>query len=268
MLTVLLGFITQDQIDPRKTLILTSILLLTALPIEIWAWAGLYRSGVRSEEQGRGLLGRVSRVAGFVGYLVIFGTAAAAAILAATMGVWAAEAFGDDSAVLQYEGDTLRIDGRLTWGTTDQVASHLHEKPTRRLIVTSSGGNLGAALVLASYLREHGVLQLTVDGLCASACTALFESAPQRQLISGSAVSGHSPRLDWPSPDALVERSRELLAASYQRAGIDPAWSQRVLETPGDREYRAPVEQLVRWGVVHDVVEIQQGAAERASISK
>lgn len=85
------------------------------------------------------------------------------------------------------DGARLRITGEITQNLIAKIGAKDGLKDVGTIEITSPGGELLPAIVLARWIREAGV-NVEVKGICASACANYIFPAGRRKLISADAL--------------------------------------------------------------------------------
>lgn len=99
----------------------------------------------------------------------------------------------------------LRIDGRIDQQTSKTVLDSLAANPAiNRVVLNSEGGDEAATLQIARSIRDRR-LDVTVDGVCLSACAHLLLAAANTITINDSSTVGfHTNIFGW-----LAELNRD-----------------------------------------------------------
>ena len=154
------------------------------------------------------------------------------------------------------DGQTLSIAGTIELGITRNLTARLDQYPEIRTIaLDSSGGNIYEARGLSKLIRDRG-LDTRVEDLCTSACTTVFIGGQRRSLKRGARLGFHQYRIDADysvltvDPAAEQDRDRALYAASR----VEPWFQAKMFERGADDMWFPSLEDLVRAGVVTEVL--------------
>lgn len=244
----------EQEGDPRRTLLLALLFILFSLPLEIWAWLGLFRAGSRACEVGRAWRGRSAQVWATLGFLGMSMGGSILAIAGYQLVALVLETRGLSPARVVMQGDQLVIEGDIAWSTADEVKAQFDAGIVRSVRVNSRGGAMGAGIQIAKQMNSEGIQVLVIRTRCASACTALLEGAPHRALEPGATIAAHAPFIPGGDTLGYTSEAGSHLRASYRRAGIDEEWISKALATPFNRFYAAPAPDLLRFHVIQEVI--------------
>ncbi|WP_420403282.1 hypothetical protein [Nisaea sp.] len=123
------------------------------------------------------------------------------------------------------DGRSLTLSGSLELGITDHLRQRLKAYPdVRRIILSSTGGNIYQARGLSNTIRQNGLNTLVLSE-CSSACTTVFIGGIKRQLASGGKLGFHQYRIDADYAVLRADPSREQDRdrAIFLQAGV-AAW--------------------------------------------
>jgi hypothetical protein len=97
------------------------------------------------------------------------------------------------------DGSSLRITGSIPANLLDrmQAAAHCdagghHCRQFARIELESDGGSLDGAWAAAGALSSFGIKQAVATGICASACVAIWASAPAAAIGAGGVLGLHA----------------------------------------------------------------------------
>lgn len=129
------------------------------------------------------------------------------------------------------DGETLSILGAIGHGTADRVAKALGDAPALRSVALHSpGGDLRESERIAGMIRERG-LDTSVEAVCVSGCTVILLAGRDRSATPNAVIGFHRPR-----PYVVTVQQQDLADArarsAYERAGVEPAFVDRVMATP------------------------------------
>jgi hypothetical protein len=181
------------------------------------------------------------------------------------------------AAVVEAAGDAVVFSGRISAGSTAQFLRLLQEPAVKRLVITSQGGNVAAALDMAGAIHERG-LDVEVPTACLSSCANYIFPAGRRKTIgSPDAVGWHgnmrhvlylqeSGQASWTPGE--IDSARQLArreADFYRRLGVDGfiAWFGKLPPYNVDAFYSLSVLDMERFGITQVTRRDVQGAAPR-----
>ena len=167
------------------------------------------------------------------------------------------------AAVVQAVGDAVVFDGRIEPRSAAQFLALLRDPAITRLVITSRGGIVSAALDMALAIHEHG-LDLEVPTACLSSCANyIFPAARRKSLGRPDAVAWHgnmahvlylqhSGQERW--DERHIEEARQLArreAVFFRRIGVDGfvCWFGKIAPYNADDFYYLSVEDLARFGI-------------------
>ncbi len=223
-----------------------------------WQMVGLWRSCRRYLESGGDLA-----VATFAqAAVLVLPIAAGGATLSTLEAVFGTGPLADEAtAATRYslrtspDGRTLSIEGPFDVGLSRDLKALLVERPAiRRIVLNSDGGRIFEARGVARQILERR-LDTTVLGACRSACTIAFAAGRHRTIGKAARLGFHSYRLDgfMAFVDPLAEQEKD--EAFLVSRKIDPAFVARIFESPHDAMWHPEPAELLRAGVIHEIVE-------------
>jgi len=140
--------------------------------------------------------------------------------------------FAVEMSVWKSDEHTLVAYGQITNHSLDVFKSANIDGVTK-LIITSQGGDIGAATKIGAIVFDRGI-RVIVSGYCFSACASwIFIPAKEKSLPKGGAIGLHGGEAEFRMVRDLVEYTGEdplknpfLMAAEeanelYVRAGVD-----------------------------------------------
>ncbi len=135
----------------------------------------------------------------------------------------------------------IRIEGFLGPRLPDQVHAALAAHPdVRMLVLDSPGGLMEGAIRTAKLVHARG-LTTRVDGMCASACVAIWAAGVHHQMAATSRIGIHRAFLPFDTPAAVARNATRHLTARYDHflhgAGFDPQVIHKGNETPSRDMY-------------------------------
>jgi hypothetical protein len=195
------------------------------------------------------------------------GTFAAAILAALSIGAPA-----QTSATVERAADTITFTGRIDAASAARFLALLQEPGTSRIVITSQGGDVAAALDMAQAIHERG-LDVEVPKICLSSCANYVFPAGRRKLLGRAwAVGWHGNMAhvlylaqlgagNW-SAEA-IKSARELAlreAALYARLGVDGfvCWFGKIAPYDAPDFYYLSPEDMARFGI--DSVTVQDTA--------
>lgn len=154
------------------------------------------------------------------------------------------------------EGRELRLSGLVALGATARLRAELDARPgINRVVLDSVGGNVYEARGLARLFRERGLVT-RVERVCASACAVAFIGGERREIGRHARFGLHGYRLDAAhaiiATDPESEQARD--RALYANAGVEIDFVDRMFDAPSDAMWWPAPEELLRAGVVHEIV--------------
>ena len=86
---------------------------------------------------------------------------------------------------------TIYINGKITWGITNELYK-LKPEEYDRVILYSSGGSIHAAIEIANYIRDNKLkTEIERNGICYSACTVIYQAGISRTAYKTSSFMYH-----------------------------------------------------------------------------
>ena len=194
--------------------------------------------------------------------------ALAAALFFAARPAWA------DGVTLT--GGTITFEGRIDRGTSAQFLQLLQGASVTRLVITSPGGLVDAALDMADAIHQRG-LDVEVPQECLSSCANyVFPAARRKTLGWPGAVAWHgnmthvlyleqTGQAAWTAEQmADARRLARREAAFFERIGVDGfiCWFGKIAPYDADAFYYLAPQDMAKFGV-RDVT-VQDGASHGA----
>ena len=160
-------------------------------------------------------------------------------------------------------GDTVVFNGRIEPRSAAQFLHLLRDPRITRLVITSRGGIVSAALDMGLAIHERG-LDVDVPSACLSSCANyVFPAGRHKSLGRPDAVAWHgnmthvlylqqSGQESW--TEERIEGARQLArreAEFFGRIGVDGflCWFAKIAPYNVEDFYYLPVEDLTRFGV-------------------
>jgi hypothetical protein len=161
--------------------------------------------------------------------------------------------------------DTILFTGQINPRSAAQFLQLLQQPGARRLVISSPGGNVAAALDMAEAIHAHQ-LDLDVPSACFSSCANYIFPAARRKTLGAPGVVGwhgdmahvlylqQAGLAQWP-PEVMRE-ARELArreAAFFRRIGVDGfvCWFGKIAPYDVDEFYALSVQDMARFGIRH-----------------
>jgi len=239
-------------------------ILAAQLIISTWAGVGTWRSAVRHESRGgAGGWAVAAQVSVAISALLFLAQLHPRLLSAREYAVLASgsDTLGEPGQVV-VEGDTIRLEGNITSGISDRFAQALAAAPAvRTAVLNSPGGRQGEAERMARAIAARG-LNTYAEGVCASACTHLLLAGRERSAEPGTPIGFHQPSFPGASRWEL-SGAIEQMGDDYRRAGVDPAFVERALQTPAQSLWSPPHDELVAARVLTSTEMVVGGGSER-----
>lgn len=121
------------------------------------------------------------------------------------------------NALVSFDGplNSIRIDGDIGPRLPGQVEAALARHPGASGVeLNSPGGLVTDALKVAKMVSAHG-LSARVDGICASACVAIWAASPHRQMTAASRLGLHQIRFELDLPYQVIGKAKGELKQEY-----------------------------------------------------
>ena len=177
------------------------------------------------------------------------------------------------SAEVAREGQAIVFKGRIDGASASRFLELLREPGVARLVITSHGGLVDAALDMAEAIAERG-LDVEVPQACLSSCANyVFPAGRRKRLGHARAVGWHGNMAHvihlqetgqgrWTEPQ--MQEARRLAAreqAFFQRIGVDGfvCWFGKIAPHDVDEFYALTTKDMARFGI-RDVT-VGNGAA-------
>ena len=177
------------------------------------------------------------------------------------------------SATMLAVGDAIVFDGQINTRSAAEFLQLLQDPKITRLVITSRGGMVTAALDMADQVRQRQ-LDIEVPSACRSSCANyIFPAARNKILGRPDAVAWHgnmthvmhlqqTGQASW-SPE-LMEGARQLAlseAQFYRRIGVDGfvAWFAKLAPYSVEDFYWLSAGDMQRFGIGQ--VSVREGAA-------
>lgn len=166
-------------------------------------------------------------------------------------------------ARVEQRGNAVVLQGRIDDEAATRAIALMLDPWITRLVITSGGGLVNAALDLAEAVHARG-LDVEVPVACMSSCANYVLPAGRRKLLGRrGAVAWHgnmahvlylqrSGQASWPEPDlAQARRLAQREAGFYARLGVDGfvCWFAKLPPYAIDEFYSLSAEDMARFGI-------------------
>ena len=162
-------------------------------------------------------------------------------------------------------GAAVELSGGMPAGTADALQILLDAAPATRIVYLNSlGGNVAEGLKIHDLIRDRKLATYTFK-VCSSACTLAFLGGSPRYLATGAKLGFHSAHFGdqvQNTPRGINDEQRHIL----EMHGAPPAFVQKAISTPPDSIWYPTPEQLIRSGIIDQILD--PGAPEAAVHSK
>jgi hypothetical protein len=160
-------------------------------------------------------------------------------------------------------GDSIVFTGQINPRSAARFLQLLQQPGVRRLVISSPGGNVAAALDMAEAIHAHQ-LDLSVPAACLSSCANYIFPAARRKTLGAPGVVGwhgnmahvlylqQAGRSQWPPAD--MREARQLArreAAFFRGIGVDGfvCWFGKIAPYAVDDFYGLSVADMARFGI-------------------
>jgi len=222
-------------VDGQESLRLAACFYLLAMSVVLarWFWAvvGIWRSSDRHTSRGgRAIYANLAKLMVVLSAFSMMGQIVKTHIpVGKEMVVLALgeDPIGTFEATVSANGRSLLFAGMLREGAAREVRQMLDAAPSvNTLVLSSSGGRLREAKLLAAMVRKRG-LRTYVEDHCESACTFVFVSGTERAVTSTARIGFHSPSAPGSSRH-LAKTAVEYMAEIYLEAGLPGTFIEKV----------------------------------------
>jgi len=168
----------------------------------------------------------------------------------------------EDARARQYrlrlsdDGKRIQIAGIFTLGMTQKLNALVDQNPTvTGVVLHSEGGHIYEGRGVAYLIRDRK-LDTYVFDTCKSACTTAFIGGAKRHLGPNAQLGFHQYKLELqsPFPQYDLKREQEKEIKFYRQQGIAEDFLAQVFLAPSSGIWFPSTEDLVRSGVVDEVV--------------
>ncbi|TNC80217.1 MAG: hypothetical protein C9356_14920 [Oleiphilus sp.] len=167
------------------------------------------------------------------------------------------EVISDYSLELTSDSRLIHLNGGLAFGVSSDVRAMLLRHPeVEGIILNSIGGRIYEGRELAQLIAQRQLNTYTTEG-CYSACGTAFISGTQRFLARGANLGFHQYQSGLLSNPAHVDLSfeQEKDRAVFHKQGVTKEFIDRMFQTSHDDMWIPSVNQLLKSGVVHHLVD-------------
>jgi hypothetical protein len=174
-----------------------------------------------------------------------------------------AQAQSPPAATVEASGDAVVFKGRISADAVARFKALLQDSGITRLVITSAGGSVAAALDMADAVHDRQ-LDIEVPAACLSSCANYIFPAARRKVVGRlGAVAWHgnithvlylqqSGQANW--SESEIRSARELArreAEFYRRIGVDGyvCWFAKIAPYNVDDFYYLSREDMQRFGI-------------------
>ena len=161
-------------------------------------------------------------------------------------------------------GDVLSMTGAIAEGDADRLTEFMTGRDTPKTVrIHSTGGSVQDALAIGARLRADKVTtEILAGDVCLSACPYVLASGLERRVHQEAFVGVHQhyfgENTALPAFLAVedIQRGQGAVMTYLIEMGIDPAVMQHALVTPPDAIYILIPEELKKYDLATDIVDI------------
>ncbi len=149
-----------------------------------------------------------------------------------------------------------RLKGDIQNGTTRKLEQWLQSRPeVEGLILESTGGRVYEGRGVARIIEQRGLDTYSLEG-CFSACTTAFIAGNKRYLGEHARLGFHQYKLDSNKSFGYLDsdEEQEKDVVFYRRMGIDEAFLEQVFDKPENDMWFPPLAALLKYRVIHAVL--------------
>lgn len=153
------------------------------------------------------------------------------------------------AVIVALDAQRLYLSGPIGSGTADVLARAIEANPgTKLLELDSLGGWVSESDAMRALVQSYG-MNTMVRGRCASACTNVFISGQSRYVSPDARFGFHRSGLCGGNPvDAAWTEQEHTMAALYKARGVDPAFTDKALNTAHESTWKPPTWQVKESG--------------------
>ena len=193
-----------------------------------------------------------------------------------------AQANSPPAATVERSGDAVIFNGQINGRSVGEFKRALQDPGITRLVITSRGGGVAAALDMAVAVHERG-LDIDVPTACLSSCANYVFPAARRKVMARPGVVGwhgnmahvlylqQSGQSSW--SESEIRSARELAlreAGFFRRIGVDGfvCWFAKIEPYNVEDFYYLSREDMERFGIREVVLLDARPAPDTAQIRK
>jgi hypothetical protein len=220
---------------------------LLLLPLATWQLVGIWRAA--RGKRFWGFLARALVAVNVVGFPVILFVGAPALFHNLRFVAGITEP-GTATVRILGDGREIEIAGKITLATADEFQATLAASPNVTLVrLKSHGGRLIGADRIFRQIQARG-LNTYAAGQCASACGLIFLAGKERIAEPTALIGFHAAAADVGGLPGTDELSKPM----FEKAGIDPGFTERALATPSGSMLTLTPFELKKYRVVTKIV--------------
>lgn len=193
-----------------------------------------------------------------------------------------ARAQGPAAATVEASGDAVIFNGQINERSVEQFVRLLQDPGISRLVITSRGGSVAAALDMAIAVHVRR-LDVEVPAACLSSCANYVFPAARRKVIGRpGAVGWHgnmahvlylqqSGQATWSEGEMRSARELALREAEFfRRIGVDGfvCWFAKIEPCSVDDFYYLSAQDMERFGIREVIVRDERAAPDQEQVRK
>lgn len=228
-----------------------------ALGIAIWVWSavGIWRSaGYHTGRGGRNVWAVFARIAVILGAITTFGQLVQSmpGLIESASLATNNDTLGEPAKIL-IDKDAVILAGPIALGTAENFAEVLEANPQVKLLKLSSiGGRIGEAELLADQIRDRG-LDVETVGECSSACTIALLAGAKRWR-KRKWIGFHQPSFPGAGPRERAQM-KNALRQVYLRAGLPNSFIDKALTSSPEAMWYPTEQELYEANVLNHIPE-------------
>ena len=159
--------------------------------------------------------------------------------------------------------DLVKLTGPLDFGVTAAFERYIQQHPAvRGVVLESFGGQIYEGRGLARLIKQRA-LDTYVLTACESSCTIAFISGRRRFMGKQAQLGFHQYYISEAHQRQItqfynIEAEQQKDLALFRAQAIDESFLERVFSTPSTSIWYPDLDELLRAGVVTDVIEVEQ----------
>lgn len=203
------------------------------LGIAIWVWSavGIWRSaGYHTGRGGSSVWAALARIGVILGAITTFGQLVQSmpALIESASLATNNDTLGKPAKIVIDE-EAIILAGPISLGTAENFSVALEANPQVRLLkLSSTGGRIGEAELLADLIRRRG-LDVETVGECSSACTIALLAGAKRWR-KRKWIGFHQPSFPGAGPKERAQMTNALREV-YLRAGLPSSFVDKALKS-------------------------------------